>query len=99
MQYLVHYQVLVDDKLSEDTLVVEAVSEHRAAEIVLERLDQRYSAAIVLECQTGRDEERCCPCCLEGYMGRPTISRLDHQTEICPICGTFEALVTVQWAV
>jgi hypothetical protein len=95
-QYLVHYQVIADDKLIEDTLVVEAVSEPGAIETVLERLERHYSAAIVLECQTVRDEERCCPCCLEGYIEPPTISRLDHQTEICPICGTLEALVMFQ---
>jgi hypothetical protein len=92
-QYIVHYQVIVDDQLIEDTLEVSAVSEQRAVDSVLETLDRRYSAAIVLACQTVRDEERCCPCCLEGYRERPTISRLDDQTEICPTCGTLEALV------
>jgi hypothetical protein len=29
-------------------------------------LGQHYYSAIVLECQPVRDEERCCPCCLDG---------------------------------
>jgi hypothetical protein len=66
MQYPVHYQFLVDDKLIEDTLVVEAFSEQRAVETVLKMLDEHYCAAIVLECQT-LSQERCCPCCLEDY--------------------------------
>jgi hypothetical protein len=94
-EYTVHYQFLVADQLIEDTLVVEAFSEQRAVETVLKMLDEHYSVAIVLECQTV-SEERCCPCCLEGYTHRPTISRLDQQTEICPPCGTLEALVTFQ---
>jgi predicted RNA-binding Zn-ribbon protein involved in translation (DUF1610 family) len=90
-EYTVHYQLLVDDQLIEDTLVVEAFSEQRAVETVLKRLDEHYYVAILLECQTV-SEERCCPCCLEGYMERSTMSRLDNQTEICPTCGILEAL-------
>lgn len=28
-----------------------------------------------------------------GYSGHPAISRKDNKTEICPLCGTGEALM------
>ena len=33
-----------------------------------------------------------CPLCGQHYSGRPTISRADNKTPICPDCGTREAL-------
>lgn len=33
-----------------------------------------------------------CPLCGGSYTERPAISRLDNRTEICPLCGTREAL-------
>lgn len=33
-----------------------------------------------------------CPKCGKEYEGYPAISRADNETEICPECGTREAL-------
>ena len=33
-----------------------------------------------------------CPSCKEKYTGFPAISRRDNETQICPQCGTREAL-------
>ena len=33
-----------------------------------------------------------CPKCGREYEGYPAISRVDNETEICPECGTREAL-------
>lgn len=35
---------------------------------------------------------RICPVCKRLYSEHPAISRLDNETEICPDCGTMEAL-------
>lgn len=35
---------------------------------------------------------RVCPICGREYTEHPAISRKDNQTEICPQCGTAEAL-------
>ena len=33
-----------------------------------------------------------CPKCKQLYCGYPAISRVDNETEICPACGTREAM-------
>ena len=33
-----------------------------------------------------------CPKCKNEYTGRPALSRKDNKTEICPTCGSLEAL-------
>ena len=38
---------------------------------------------------------RTCPICKKEYKGRPALSRVDSKTEICPECGTREALQIV----
>ena len=38
---------------------------------------------------------RKCPICGKEYQEPPAISRKDNQTEICPDCGTLEALEAV----
>ena len=35
---------------------------------------------------------RICPRCGSEYQEHPAISRKDNETEICPDCGTLEAL-------
>lgn len=35
---------------------------------------------------------RNCPICGKDYTEPPAISRKDNETEICPACGTLEAL-------
>ena len=37
-------------------------------------------------------EKRICPNCGNPYRGYPAISRVDNETQICPDCGTREAL-------
>ena len=37
-------------------------------------------------------KERVCPVCGKTYTYYPAISRRDNKTEICPQCGTAEAL-------
>lgn len=37
-------------------------------------------------------EARVCPICHKIYSGYPSISRRDNKTEICPICGSKEAM-------
>lgn len=36
--------------------------------------------------------KRICPMCKKVYEGYPALSRKDNETEICPVCGTREAL-------
>lgn len=36
-----------------------------------------------------------CPKCGKEYEGYPAISRTDNKTEICPDCGTLEALEAI----
>ena len=38
---------------------------------------------------------RKCPICGKEYKEPPAISRKDNETEICPDCGTLEALEAV----
>lgn len=38
---------------------------------------------------------RTCPICKKEYKGRPALSRVDSKTEICPECGTRQALELV----
>lgn len=37
-------------------------------------------------------EKRICPLCGKTYTEYPALSRRDNKTEICPACGTREAL-------
>ena len=36
-----------------------------------------------------------CPQCGKTYHGRPTLSRADNKTPICPDCGTRQALESI----
>ena len=38
------------------------------------------------------EQTRVCPKCGKTYSARPAISRFDNHLEICPLCGTREAL-------
>lgn len=40
-------------------------------------------------------QEAVCPKCGRSYRGRPALSREDGLGEICPDCGTREALASV----
>ena len=40
----------------------------------------------------GFDAYPVCPRCHKDYEGHPAISRKDNMTEICPACGTQEAM-------
>lgn len=35
---------------------------------------------------------RTCPLCKSEYTEHPALSRFDNETEICPDCGTIEAM-------
>lgn len=37
-------------------------------------------------------EIKTCPKCHKRYSERPALSRIDNKTEICPECGTREAI-------
>jgi RNA polymerase subunit RPABC4/transcription elongation factor Spt4 len=39
------------------------------------------------------DQYKICPKCHQKYNQPPAISRADNKTNICPICGTKEALI------
>lgn len=39
-----------------------------------------------------KNDVRICPCCGRKYEEYPALSRRDNKTEICPACGTLEAL-------
>ena len=41
------------------------------------------------------NEERTCPICGRSYTGHPALSRTDHETLICPDCGTRQALASI----
>ena len=43
---------------------------------------------------TGR-KKGVCPRCGQAYYGRPTVSRKDNKTQLCPDCGTREALESI----
>lgn len=38
---------------------------------------------------------RICPRCGKNYCGAPALSRADNETQICPDCGTREALESI----
>jgi len=42
-----------------------------------------------------RMEKRICPKCGKAYSEPPALSRADNETNICPDCGTREALETI----
>ena len=37
-------------------------------------------------------ETKTCPKCGREYMCPPALSRVDNETEICPVCGVAEAI-------
>lgn len=40
-------------------------------------------------------KSRVCPICGEIYTGVPALSRVDNKTNICPDCGTRQALNSI----
>ena len=40
-------------------------------------------------------KKRVCPKCGQAYHGRPAVSRADGRTQLCPDCGTREALESI----
>lgn len=43
----------------------------------------------------GRINKRICPKCGNIYLGAHALSRVDGKTQICPDCGTREALESI----
>lgn len=41
------------------------------------------------------NEKQKCPLCGREYAGAPAISRTDNRTQICPDCGTRQALAAI----
>ena len=50
------------------------------------------SAAVEKEKRDHIMKTAICPLCGQTYTGYPALSRKDNKTEICPDCGTLEAL-------
>ena len=40
-------------------------------------------------------QKRICPICGQSYHDAPALSRVDGKTQICPDCGTREALCSI----
>ena len=40
-------------------------------------------------------KKRVCPKCGQAYHGKPAVSRADGRTQLCPDCGTREALESI----
>lgn len=40
-------------------------------------------------------EKHICPRCGQVYCGRPALSRADNKTQLCPDCGTRQALESI----
>jgi gamma-glutamylcyclotransferase (GGCT)/AIG2-like uncharacterized protein YtfP/predicted RNA-binding Zn-ribbon protein involved in translation (DUF1610 family) len=82
---------------------LDAVVEGRPATTYLEVIERAYRAwgfDQITRFKTGlttaarrRRSAASCPRCGARYVEPPALSRLDNETEICPPCGTDEALV------
>lgn len=42
-----------------------------------------------------KEKTKYCPKCGKIYHGHPALSRMDNKTEICPDCGTKEAIDSI----
>ena len=52
----------------------------------------KETKTVNINIRTGGGKLQICPICGKEYEDRPAISRKDNKTEICPDCGTLEAL-------
>ena len=56
------------------------------------KVTETKTATFEIEAKGEPDIMRTCPKCGKEYQEHPAISRTDNKTEICPDCGTLEAL-------
>lgn len=60
--------------------------------IISFKVTETKTAKFTIEAKGEAEQMRICPKCGKEYQEHPAISRADNVTEICPDCGTLEAL-------
>ena len=73
-------------------LRIEQKTESTNPGIVSFKVTETRKANFIINTKGEPEEMRTCPKCGREYQEHPAISRADNVTEICPDCGTLEAL-------
>lgn len=73
-------------------LKIEQKTESTNPGIVSFKVTETKKAKFEINTKGEPEEMRTCPKCGKEYQEHPAISRTDNKTEICPDCGTLEAL-------
>lgn len=73
-------------------LKIEQKTESTKPGIVSFKVTETKKANFIISTKGEPEEMRTCPKCGKQYQEHPAISRADNVTEICPDCGTLEAL-------
>lgn len=73
-------------------LKIEHKTESTSPGVVFFKVTETKSLKFKIETKGEPEEMRTCPKCGKEYQEHPAISRADNVTEICPDCGTLEAL-------
>ena len=60
--------------------------------IISFKVTETKTAKFIIDTKGEPENMRTCPKCGKEYQEHPAISRADNVTEICPDCGTLEAL-------
>lgn len=71
-------------------LKIEQKTESKNPGVVSFKVTETKKAKFEIHTELGK--MRTCPKCGKEYQEHPAISRTDNKTEICPDCGTIEAL-------
>lgn len=87
----------VEEETTAGTEIATELPEEQTAELDLteeetEKLCSEYDDFIKQYESLKKEEENVCPVCGRTYTEAPAISREDNTTEICPDCGTKQAL-------